>query len=458
MLSPWPSALATPYLYSDTFAATGHHNCPILYSHVNILKILVTNPGHSPSVRNGVQALFEQEMLYRFATTYVDHPGDPLSSTIKRVIRLVKPSYVSELERRAFHDIPFQKIRTCPTWELLRTASDKLVGNPTLTDRIWELRDFRFDNWASHQVTPSIDAVHVNKFAALKTILTARRHGVLTFYRQPTQHHEFFTQIYRQQAAMYPEAIRGNDVYPAPKLRARRNERRDQELAETDYILVKSTFAKRTLMDAGIDDTKILVTPYGFPEVDSRSQTEPARVTFLNAGTQSLRKGLHLLYRAWQQLAPRPETAALRLVGRMTLPDRLYRELAGDVKWRDSIPHTELMQQYKEASVFVLPSLADAFGMVVTEAMSRGLPVIVTENTGAADLITHEKDGFVIPANDVGALVAQMQWCMAHKHRLPEIGARAIDTARSWQWKDYRRELAETMRHKIEKHRRRKGT
>ena len=163
---------------------------------------------------------------------------------------------------------------------------------------------------------------------------------------------------------------------------------------------------------------------------------------FLNAGTQNLRKGLHLLYQAWKQLQPQADKAALQLIGKMELPESLRRGLPGDVQIEGSIPHRELLNRYQEASVFVLPSLADGFGMVVTEAMSRGLPVITTENTGAADLITHGENGFVIPANDAEALHHQMNWCIENRHRLPEMGRKAVETARSWQWSDYRAELA----------------
>lgn len=416
------------------------------------MNILAANPGHSPSVRQGVKALHEQELLDVFATTYVDHPDDPLSSTIKRTVRSVYPSYVRQLERRAFHDLPFCKIRTYPWWEVLRTAADKFIGNPTLTDRIWEWSEHRFDQWVARQLHNGIEAVHVNEHAALATIQSARRQGILTFYRQPSQHHAFFTEVYREQTQQYPE-IEGDrgHLHDSP-LSAKRNARRDRELDLADYVLVKSSFTKRTLTDAGVDPEKILATPYGCPEVEPKPQTEPDRVTFLNAGTQNLRKGLHLLYRAWKRLAPASDAAVLQLIGTMTLPESLRQGLPGAVHIENSIPHDELMRRYRDASVFVLPSLADGFAMVVTEAMSRGLPVITTENTGAADLITHGENGFILPANDIEALTRQMKWCIKNKHRLPEIGRQAVETAREWQWGDYRAELAKTMCEKVEEH------
>ena len=416
------------------------------------MDIFVANPSHNPDSRHGVRALYGRDLLDVFATGYVDHPDDPLSSTIKKVVQSVRPSYVRQLERRAFHDIPFEKIRTYPWGQILQDAADKLIGNPTLTDRIWEWKEHRFDRWAARQLHDEMDAVKVQEHAALATLRAARERGLPTFYRQASQHHTFFTEVYRQQGAEYPELDTDRGHLHDSPLSAKRNARRDRELALSDYVLVNSSFTKRTLTDAGTDPEKILVVPLGCPEVEPKPQAEPDRVAFLNAGTQSLRKGLHLLYQAWERLALDSDTAALQLIGRMTLPESLRQGLPGAVHIEDSIPHDELMDRYREASVFVLPSLADGFAMVVTEAMSRGLPVITTENTGAADLITHGENGFVLPANDVEALVQQMKWCVENKHRLPDIGRRAVETARNWQWSDHRRKLAETMQEKIEEH------
>ena len=104
---------------------------------------------------------------------------------------------------------------------------------------------------------------------------------------------------------------------------------------------------------------------------------------------------------------------------------------------------------YAEASVFVLPSLADGFGMVISEAMSRGLPVIATENTGAADVIEPSITGFVIPTGDEEALKSQMRWCVEHSDLLSQIGANAREAAAKWQWSDYRRALSDVVHQRI---------
>jgi len=65
---------------------------------------------------------------------------------------------------------------------------------------------------------------------------------------------------------------------------------------------------------------------------------------------------------------------------------------------------------YQEADIFVLPSVDDGFGMVVAEAMAAGLPVIVTENVGAADHIEDGVEGFVVPIRNPEALAAKIKF------------------------------------------------
>ena len=59
--------------------------------------------------------------------------------------------------------------------------------------------------------------------------------------------------------------------------------------------------------------------------------------------------------------------------------------------------HAGLERFYRAADVFILLSAFDTFGMVVLEAMASGLPVIVSPNVGAKDLVTEGVNGFILP-------------------------------------------------------------
>jgi glycosyltransferase involved in cell wall biosynthesis len=78
---------------------------------------------------------------------------------------------------------------------------------------------------------------------------------------------------------------------------------------------------------------------------------------------------------------------------------------------------------YHRAEVFVLPSLHDGFGFVVAEAMACGLPVIVTEDCGAASWVREGRTGWIVPSASVDALVDALSDAMRRRKELPTMGS-----------------------------------
>jgi len=94
----------------------------------------------------------------------------------------------------------------------------------------------------------------------------------------------------------------------------------------------------------------------------------------------------------------------------------------------------------------MFPTLYDGFGMVVTEAWSRGLPVITTEMAGASDLLRPHQNGLLIKAASADAIGSALEWCMTHRGELRAMRKDALATAAAWQWSDYRNTLAGVLR------------
>ncbi|NLT55944.1 MAG: glycosyltransferase [Actinomycetales bacterium] len=76
-------------------------------------------------------------------------------------------------------------------------------------------------------------------------------------------------------------------------------------------------------------------------------------------------------------------------------------------------PMAGSLARIARASVFVLPSARDAFPMVVVEAMSVGVPVVVTEACGLAPMIAEAGAGTIVPADDPAALAAAVEGLLA---------------------------------------------
>ena len=87
---------------------------------------------------------------------------------------------------------------------------------------------------------------------------------------------------------------------------------------------------------------------------------------------------------------------------------------------------SELALSYVCLDVFVLPSRAETWGLVLNEAMLFGLPVIATDRTGASlDLIEPGVNGYVVPVDEVGALIDALRTLVTSSERRLEFGRRS---------------------------------
>jgi glycosyltransferase involved in cell wall biosynthesis len=155
-----------------------------------------------------------------------------------------------------------------------------------------------------------------------------------------------------------------------------------------------------------------------------------------------MRKGIHYLLEGFRQ-ANLPD-ARLILAGPVDPAFRgILDRYRGLYEEAGAVPRTQVRERYLDADVFVMPSLADSYGLVVSEAMSTGLPVIVSENTGMADLITDGREGYVVPIRDSGAIAEKLTFLYENREQLASMGAAAIATARSVDWSNYQRVCAD---------------
>ena len=274
---------------------------------------------------------------------------------------------------------------------------------------------------------------------ALATFETAKRLGMLCILDVPSVHHQM-------QARVGLPAMR-------PKFQKDVDLRKDREIALADLILVCSSLARDSFTEAGIEADRIAVLPLGVnldrfhPQHDDESSLQPAVARFVFAGHVTAQKGADALAAACRELARNKIKFELVVAGSYAdceghLLDELRRY--GEVIGR--VPNSELGDIYRRASCLVLPSRFDSFGQVVVEAMACGLPVIVSANVGARDLVESGKNGWVIPSNDASALYRIMAECARDPQKLGVMGKAARETAEQIGWSVYRERAADTMR------------
>jgi glycosyltransferase involved in cell wall biosynthesis len=124
--------------------------------------------------------------------------------------------------------------------------------------------------------------------------------------------------------------------------------------------------------------------------------------------------------------------------------DRLRRRaeangIADRIRFTGALVGDDLDRAYAAADVLVLASRAETYGMVVTEALARGVPVIATAVGGLPDALGHTVDGrrpgLLVPPDDAGALSIALDCWLRDaelRHRLREAARGRRTTLSSW--------------------------
>ncbi len=189
-------------------------------------------------------------------------------------------------------------------------------------------------------------------------------------------------------------------------------------------------------------------------------QTDDLNLLFV--GRISPEKGLHTLLQAFEKIADNFPTAKLYLIG----PDKpttaefiadlsddpLVRQLADldppnypqnlrnqvpphlkdRIIFTGAISHLALHSHFQKAAVLVNPSLSEAFGMSLIEAMATGTPTIATQIGGMPDIVKPGETGLLVPPAQPGALANALSTVLADKALRARMGSvarqRAVET------------------------------
>jgi glycosyltransferase involved in cell wall biosynthesis len=266
--------------------------------------------------------------------------------------------------------------------------------------------------------------------AAEATFKAAKRLGIVTVLDAASFHHAW-------QDRLYP-------YVESSSAHARIIARKDREIRLADYVLVVSELARQSYLEFGVAADRVLHMPLGvdislFQPKVTTSRDEIVR--FLFVGNINRVKGADLLYQAAEALNDEGIKFELTLVGKVD-PSRIGNP-GQRIRHLGWLTHHQLAGEIVNHDVLVLPSRFDSFGMVVAEAMACGLPVIVSDQVGAKDLVKVGENGIVIRAGNAAALADGMRWFIEHRHHLSKMSLAARVTAEQHDWTEYHRRAFE---------------
>jgi len=180
---------------------------------------------------------------------------------------------------------------------------------------------------------------------------------------------------------------------------------------------------KARVIPFGIDPTRLDATPAVVERAAALRSTWGGGPVVLTVGRMVGYKGFDVLLRAARGLR-----ATVVLVGTGPLEAGLRASAPPNVRFTGRISEEELVACYHAADVFCLPSvtIAEAFGIVLLEAMACGLPLVTTAlPTGVSAVNRDGVTGLIVPPRDAGALRDALATSVADDQRRAEMGAAA---------------------------------
>jgi glycosyltransferase involved in cell wall biosynthesis len=405
------------------------------------MKVLISHPTGNAFFRAAALGLHEAGMLSGVRTTVATYPSNIFD-------KLSKFGPFAEFSRRNYDPELAAYTKFWPWYELGRFAATKanfksLTKHETgvfSVDAVYQDLDKRVAKSLKELSAKGTNAVYAYEDGALFSFREAKKLQLKCLYDLPIGYWRASKRLLQIESERWPEwasTLTGLED-SEDKLY-----RKDEELRLADKIFVASQFTANTLKDYPGKLAPIEVIPYAFPPVvSSRTYNTPSKskpLKLLFVGGLSQRKGIADLFAVVDKLKNYVE---LTIVGKKSTNEctALNQALAKH-RWIPSLSHAEVLNLMHKHDVLVFPSLFEGFGLVITEAMSQGTPVITTDRTAGPDLIVHGKNGWLIEAGSTNALQASVEELLSNPSTIAEVGREAMKTASRRNWNIYGKDL-----------------
>lgn len=404
------------------------------------MAILLSHPTGNANVRAVAKGLVSKGVLYRFYTSIAAFPGNIW-------YRIGGFKGLGEFKRRCFITELQPYTHLYPTGELGRALASKmqwkkLTAHETglfSVDKNYQAFDKHVAKSLAKAKKNGVTAVYAYEDGALETFREAKKLGLYCIYDLPIAYWETGRKLMQEEALRLPQwaPTLGGGIKDSEAKLARKT--KEMELA--DVVVGPGSFVMNSIPDWA-KDKKQIVAPFGSPSVTNENNTqlteekgsnEPLRVLFV--GSMGQRKGLGDLFTAMSLL--NNPNFELVVLGSLLAPLEFYKKEFAHFIHEIGRPHNEVLVLMRSCDVFCLPSIVEGRALVMQEAMSQGLPIIITPNTGGEDLVIEGETGFLVPIRNPKAIAEKLNWFQENRSEIPVMAKKAREHASQYKWDRY---------------------
>lgn len=240
----------------------------------------------------------------------------------------------------------------------------------------WKIVTIKFQDWLTGLLMRPCDVLIAMSGNYVYTLKRAKRQGAVVILERGSKH------ILEQKRILESiPSLKGTK--PVPDINVKR-ELEGYQLA--DYVSIASQHVWHSFVERGFPKGKLFVNPYGVDLRDFRPEPTEKEYDVVMVGGWNYQKGVDLLTQACREL----KLSLLHVGG---IGDMPFLKESGFTHI-DPVDQKQLIHYYNKGRVFALASRQDGFGMVLSQALSCGLPLVCSKDTGGSDIadVTGMKD------------------------------------------------------------------
>jgi glycosyltransferase involved in cell wall biosynthesis len=384
------------------------------------VKFVVSHPTGNTFVRALLSQLNTQNQLEKFFTTIGAGKG-------------ANPCITSFCRGKRKYAIPDKMISRQWMPEFARLLSK---GNQEKKRRRIDLSYQALDKKVSNKLGSLSSAIlHAYEDGCSTSFAQAKQLGVQCSYELPIAHWATVRRLLAEEAERYPqwEPTLESTREPEEKLF-----RKEEELRLADRITCPSQFVLDSIPLEIRQKTPCQISPFGSPlsePIDLKRPKNNDTLKLLFVGSMSQRKGLADLFEALKLLKGEP--VSLSILGQPSMQMDFYRKQFAEFEYYPPCSNQKVRAIMKAHDALVLPSIVEGRALVQQEALSCGLPIIVSPNAGGGDLVEEGVTGHLVPIRSPKKIFEAISSMMANKKNGGEIQKLCQKKAREHTWAKY---------------------
>lgn len=222
-----------------------------------------------------------------------------------------------------------------------------------------------------------------------------------------------------------------------------------QDCNDADILMVDCDFVKSTFLKYGYPEEKMRVVYMGLDQKFNglkkwreeltgigKSESNPLRIVF--SGGFAPHKGNEAFLGAVELLLKTDLYFEVTVLGSPSITaeqKKKYVEAINKINFRGHVPQDEMCEVMKAHQIYLFPSLSEGCAKSAFEAMSMGLCVVCTFETGLP--MKDGVDGFLIEKKNARSIVDRVLWLAENPDRMRQAGLSATETLKAYTWEAY---------------------